>query len=248
MSAVRWGRGWWNMAEDWDQSADAWIALMRAGNWGRLRVVDPALMSLLAGRGFRRMLDVGCGEGRLCRMVQPLGISAVGIDPTDALIAEARAQDPTGDYRLGVAEALPVPDASFDLVMSCLSLIDIPDFRAAIAEMARALAPGGSLVIANLSNLVTGTKGPGWVNDAEGAPLYYPVDSYLAEFANWAEWAGIRVRNWHRPLSAYMAALLGAGLVLRHYQEPDAVGGPDAMAQRHRKCPFFVVMEWVKPV
>ena len=44
--------------------------------------------------------------------------------------AEVGKRDPAGDYRLGKAEALAFPPASFDLVVSYLTLIDIPDFRA----------------------------------------------------------------------------------------------------------------------
>jgi SAM-dependent methyltransferase len=232
---------------DWDQSAEAWIALMRRGNWGRTHVVDPAMLARIQGRGFRHALDVGCGEGRVCRMLQAHGIETVGIDPTVALIEEARRQDPGGDYRVVTAEALDAPDASFDLVVSCLSLIDIPDFRAAIAVMARLLAPGGTLLIANLSNIASSCIGKGWVNDASGAPVHHPVDRYLEEFPQWVEWADIRVQNWHRPLSAYMGALLGCGLQLVAYEEPEAVGGDPAMAARHRRAPYFVLMEWTRP-
>jgi 2-polyprenyl-3-methyl-5-hydroxy-6-metoxy-1,4-benzoquinol methylase len=236
------------VATDWDASAEAWVALMRRGSWGRTHVVDPAMQARIAGRGFRRALDVGCGEGRVCRMLQSHGIATVGIDPTVALIAEARRQDPDGDYRVVTAEAFDASEGDFDLVVSCLSLIDIPDFRAAITRMADVLAPGGTLLIANLSNIASACIGQGWVNDADGAPLHHPVDRYLEEFPQWVEWAGIRVLNWHRPLSAYMGALLGAGLRLAAYEEPDAVGGDPQMAARHRRAPYFVLMEWTKPL
>ena len=52
------------------------------------------------------------------------GIAATGIDPTAALLAEARRRDPAGDYRSGRAEALDLPDRTFDLVVSYLSLIE----------------------------------------------------------------------------------------------------------------------------
>jgi hypothetical protein len=56
----------------WNESADAWIAsLSEAGDWGRAFVLDKAVTDRVAGRGFRRMLDVGCGEGRLCRLRFP---------------------------------------------------------------------------------------------------------------------------------------------------------------------------------
>ncbi len=68
-------------------------------------------------------------------------------------MARAIALDPTGAYRVGMAEQLDFEDQSFDLVVSYLSLIDIPHLGVALAEMARVLRPGGSLLIANLTGL-----------------------------------------------------------------------------------------------
>jgi ubiquinone/menaquinone biosynthesis C-methylase UbiE len=135
------------MDNGWNESASAWIADMGAdGDFGRQFVLDPPMMDRVKNRGFRKALDVGCGEGRFCRMLGSLGIKAVGIDPTEALIRRARQLEPDGDYRMGRAEALDWPDRSFDLVISYLSLIDIPDIRTAIAEMVRVLAPEGTPV------------------------------------------------------------------------------------------------------
>jgi len=232
------------MSYGWDESAAAWIADMgEAGDFGRACVLDAPMLARLRGRGFRRALDVGCGEGRFCRMLHDLGIGTVGIDPTDALLRQARARDPGGAYLLGRAEALPFADGAFDLVVSYLTLIDMPDLRAAIPEMARVLAPGGTLLIANLSNLASAGA---WAMEADGVRRFR-IDDYLEERAEWAEWSGIRVRNWHRPLSLYLGLLLGQGLVLRHFDEPVPHGGDPAKAARYRRVPWFVMMEWQKP-
>jgi SAM-dependent methyltransferase len=175
------------------------------------------------------------------------GIEAVGIDPTAALIEEARRRDPAGRYEIGRAEALPFDRDQFDLVVSYLSLIDIPDFRAAIAEMNRVLKPDGTLLIANLASFVTAGSGTGWVKDAEGRRSYFPVDRYLDEYSQRVSWAGVSNINWHRPLGAYMTALLDAGLILRTFEEPPAIGGDPDRAAFQRRVPWFVLMEWRKP-
>ncbi|AWB25604.1 class I SAM-dependent methyltransferase [Methylobacterium currus] len=232
------------MSNGWDESAAAWIADMgEAGDFGRACVLDAPMLVRLRGRDFRRALDVGCGEGRFCRMVRDLGIETVGIDPTDVLLRRARARDPEGTYIPGRAEALPFGDGAFDLVVSYLTLIDIPDIRAAIPEMARVLAPGGTLLIANLTSFSTAG---GWSEDADGVRSFR-IDGYLDERAEWAEWHGIRVHNWHRPLSLYMNLLLGQGLVLRHFDEPMPHGGDPARVARYRQVPWFLMMEWEKP-
>jgi SAM-dependent methyltransferase len=236
------------MSNGWEQSARAWIAAMgERGDWSREHVLDPVMLERVRGRGFRRALDVGCGEGRFCRMLAAAGIAATGIDPTRALLDQARLRDPSGDYREGRAEDLPFAAASFDLVVSYLTLIDIPDFRAAIGEMARVLKPGGSLLIANLTGFTSACAVQGWVRDEAGRRMHYPVDRYLEEFAEWVDWDGIRIENWHRPLSAYMASLLGNGLQLQSFAEPGPVSGdPDRQAV-YRRVPWFLVMEWRRP-
>lgn len=230
----------------WDESAAAWIADQAGGGDETRRYVLDAPM-LAAARGHRRALDVGCGEGRFCRMLRAGQVEAIGIDPTEALIAEARNQDTTGDYRLGRAEALDFPDAAFDLVVSYLSLIDIPDAVAAMAEMARVLAPGGTLLIANLSSFATAGSGvgAGWTEMPDGSRRFV-IDHYLSARGDWAEWRGIRIHNWHRPLSFYMRALLGHGLELRAFDEPPFTG-PSARAAHYARMPWAMMMVWRKP-
>jgi len=67
------------------------------------------------------------------------------------VIDHARSHDPDSDYRVEAAEGLGFEDGAFDLVVSYLSLIDIPDVRAAIAVLERVLAPSGRLLVANLA-------------------------------------------------------------------------------------------------
>src|SRR5436190_14585338 len=213
-----------SMANWWQASANAWIADMgEHGDFGRRYVLDPVMLPRALARSPRKALDVGCGEGRFCRMLKLHGIDVTGVDPTSPLIAAARARDPEGVYLDAVAEHLPFGDASFDLVVSYLSLIDIPDVHAAIPEMARVLNPGGSLLIANLNSFNTACADTGWIKNTDGRRLYYPIDNYLQERSMWIEYRGIRIRNHHRPLSTYLRALLEAGLRLAYFDEPSPI-------------------------
>ena len=192
------------MDDGWEQSAGAWIASIGdKGDWGREHVLDPVMLERISAGQFERALDVGCGEGRFCRLLKAKGIPVVGIDPTETLLAQARKRDPGGNYQLGRAETLPFSNAIFDLVVSYLTLIDITDFRLGLQEMVRVLRPNGTLLIANLNSFVTSCPN-GWVKDVDGRYLHYRVDRYLKEFPERVEWSGIRIVNWHRPLAAYM--------------------------------------------
>jgi SAM-dependent methyltransferase len=236
------------MTNGWNESAAAWIADMGAeGDFARQFVLDPPMIARIGRKPYRKALDVGCGEGRFCRILKQHGIEPVGIDPTQALIERARQQDPQGDYRIGKAEHLDSPDQSYDLVVSYLTLIDIPDLQQAIAEMDRVLQPGGTLLIANLTSFTTAGPPPGSIPGQDCGPPCC-IDHYLEERAAWASWRGIRVENWHRPLSTYISLLLGHGLELRYFSEPAPVDGDPAKAERYRRVPYFLIMEWQKPV
>ena len=240
------------MGDDgWNASAKAWIADMgETGDYGRQWVLDGPMIARLRRLTPGRALDVGCGEGRFCRILRQEGFDPVGLDPTVALLEAARARDPRGLYVEGRGEALDFPDASFGLVVSCLSLIDIEHADRAIAEMARVLRPGGHLLIANLTSFSTAANPNPWRPLADGTEGWV-IDHYMDERSYWIGWGQLRVLNWHRPLSTYMSLLLDAGLELRHFDEPMPRGGSAAELDSSglaasRRVPGFVVMDWQK--
>lgn len=94
-----------------------------------------------------RVLDVGCGGGLLAEELARLGCEVAGIDPSRESLAAARAHAATGglriEYRQGTGEAIPFPDACFDLLSCCDVLEHVADLPRVIAEIARVLTPGG---------------------------------------------------------------------------------------------------------
>jgi len=237
------------MNNGWQASAEAWMAnLGEDGDFARQCVLDPIMLARALALSPKKALDVGCGEGRFCRMLKRHGVEVTGIDPTSKLIAAARARDAGGMYLEASAEHLPFPDESVDLVVSYLTLIDIPDVQTGIGEMARVLKPGGALLIANLNSFNTACLDSGWVRDGTGEHLHYPVDNYLQERMLWVEYRGIRIVNHHRPLNTYMRLLLAAGLRLSYFDEPAPLPrAPEPKATVYRRVPWFLVMEWLKP-
>jgi len=102
----------------------------------------------------QRILDIGCGTGYLLRRLAaraPGALELVGIDaaPTMIGVAETAAGDERLRFSVGVAEQLPYPGNTFDLVVSTTSFDHWADQPAGLAECARVLAPGGHLMVAD---------------------------------------------------------------------------------------------------
>lgn len=138
----------WRIPGTWVEIYDAIFVPAMIAAW------SPRLAELVGLRPGERVLDVACGTGDWARCaaarVGPRG-RVVGLDISPEMLAVARRKDGAGPdaapiaWREGSADALPLPDAAFDVVCCQLGLMFFPDRSAALAEMRRVLAPGGRL-------------------------------------------------------------------------------------------------------
>ncbi|MEU9124919.1 class I SAM-dependent methyltransferase [Streptomyces sp. NPDC048506] len=97
-----------------------------------------------------RVLDLGAGTGKLTGTLVALGVDVVAVEPDPAMLAELRRGLPAVRALPGSAEAIPLPDASVDAVLSGNAMHWF-DMDVAGPEIARVLAPGG--VLAGLWNV-----------------------------------------------------------------------------------------------
>jgi ubiquinone/menaquinone biosynthesis C-methylase UbiE len=96
-----------------------------------------------------RVVEVGAGNGLNFRFYPPAVTEVVAVEPEPYLRAEAQRWAPKGSVPIrvvdGMADALPAGDGEFDAAVASLVLCSVPDQAAALAEMRRALRPGGEL-------------------------------------------------------------------------------------------------------
>jgi ubiquinone/menaquinone biosynthesis C-methylase UbiE len=98
---------------------------------------------LLPPAAGRRLLDVGCGTGHHLARMRARGFEVAGVDGSTEMLARARALNPDVDLRVAEVDALPFPDASFDVALCIEVFRYLPDERACAREIARVLKPGG---------------------------------------------------------------------------------------------------------
>ncbi|MGZ6296023.1 MAG: methyltransferase domain-containing protein [Candidatus Limnocylindrales bacterium] len=118
-------------------------------------------LALLGVATARTVLEVGCGSGVVLRDLArrlPAAATAVGLDPSPALLAMARRlADEAGvgssvQIVEGDARELPFDDASFDMVLAATTLLHVPDAERAIGEMVRVTRPAGRVGVLERDN------------------------------------------------------------------------------------------------
>jgi SAM-dependent methyltransferase len=205
------------LRDAWESRATDWV------RWARSPVLDndfwdfhlPEFQRFVPAPG-RLTVDVGCGEGRLGRVLAASGHRVVGFDasPTSA---RAAATHPEA-HPVAVADAvhLPLPGGAADLAIAFMSLHDFDDLPGAVTEVARVLTPDGRFCIALLHPALTARL----------------VGGYAAErrYSFTVENGGLQMtyEGTHRPLAAYFDALEAAGFVVESLREPVAVRGDGA--------------------
>ncbi|SDE51321.1 class I SAM-dependent methyltransferase [Rhodospira trueperi] len=157
-----------------------------------------------------RILDVGCGGGMFLEMALSQGCRAAGLDHSVDMVADTRTRNARAatEGRLevvqGDAAALPFPDSAFNAVFCLNAFFFFPEPAAAIAEMARVLAPGGRVAI--ITAPPTSSR---WIHRLFG-PIARRMRFDAPEaLAHWAEEAGLDPGAVRAPDAASMLFVAG---------------------------------------
>jgi SAM-dependent methyltransferase len=232
----------------------------------RAALLDGAVGAVLGRVRGSRWLDAGCGEGRLSRVLAARGATVLGVDVAPGLVAAARrrARALPAATRGRLAFAVAGLEArgrlgrgTLDGVLSCLALMHVRRPGPALAAWARALRPGGRLVLVLPHPCFMGPA-TSWAarlpQVPRGEPVLeelrvreYPVAGATA-FRFDPSFPAPTV-NHHRSLEAMQEALAAHGFLTRRLREPRptaARAARDPAWAARRRIPFFLLWEAVR--
>jgi SAM-dependent methyltransferase len=229
--------------EHWTRVAADWIAWARTPNHDALWAYRDQLLAFI-GRGEGKALDIGCGEGRISRLLKERGYCVVAADPVESFVAAAAQAQSAHDYAVAAAANLPFEDGRFDLAVLYNVLMDVDDVPAALREASRVLRPSGTLIISIVHPLTDCGR---YVDTGPDAP-YIRMDTYFGRrrFDGTEQRNGLRMHfaGWSQPLESYVAALESAGLAVTSLREPvPDIGSAGDHLELWRRIPLFL---WLK--
>lgn len=233
----------------WNGNAEAWTKLARAGyDVYRDYLNTPAFLKMLPEVNRLSGLDIGCGEGHNTRLLAQRGARMAALDISSIFIHYAQQleeQERSGiDYHVASAVQLPFKDSTFDFATAFMSLMDIPEIDAVLAEAHRVLKPNGFLQF-SITHPCYDTPYRRNLRDEQGRTYALEVGDYFRELEGEVmEWlfgaapAELKAKiprfktpRFTRTISQWLNLLMAQGFQLERIEEPR----PDD--ETVRQCP-----------
>jgi ubiquinone/menaquinone biosynthesis C-methylase UbiE len=197
-----------------------------------MAVDQPAMRSLLPPLAGKRVLDLGCGFGKMCRYAIESGAAnVVGVDISSKMLAKAR--EDTADARISYVQSaledLSFAPASFDVVLSSLALHYIERFDSICANVKLWLVAGGAFVFSVEHPMVTAYPVGDYLGP-RGEKEHWTVDNYKLEGIRHTQWFTDDVIKYHRSVETYVNTLIDKGFAIARLLEPEATA--DAVRER----------------
>lgn len=237
--------------KEWKRNADFWIKIIRENlDPFRLKVTNKAILEPLKEEKNLKILDAGCGEGYLCRILAKKGHRVFGIDFCPKLIMAAeeleRKKSLGIKYFVSGFRKTSFPSSFFDVILSHQSINEIKNPERAFKEFSRILKRGGRLILLflhpcfeiqlqkNMSLVTT------YFQKTKMKKDYYLV-------------SGIKSPSpycyLHLPLSGWIELLVKSGFLIEKIKEPHPPLNflkKDKWWKKNFKRPLFILIEATK--
>lgn len=211
-----------------DEYAQSYIRLRSEEFNFNLDLTIPRLLQVVGSVDGLTVLDAGCGEGIVSRMIIGTAAHVVGIDVAPQLVAYARERDVTQTITYEVrdlSQPLPHYINTFDLIVSNMVLNDAPDYMGFIATMSSVLKPQGRIVLS--------------MNNPYSALHREKVENYF-DSGTATQYGLGPVSYFHRTMEEYLHAFQAADLLLRRLYDVQMTEEMVAkLPEQNRQFPWF---------
>ncbi|MCI0441048.1 MAG: methyltransferase domain-containing protein [Chloroflexi bacterium] len=249
-------RNWNRNAERWDAGYDD------DGDRNRRYQSDEPMLAMLGDVRGKRVLDVGSGNGYLCRKLARAGAQMTGVELSDEFIKIAMRRE--ASEKLGIAYVNAsaskmdfLPGSSFDKAVSNYVLMDIRDYTLALGEVFRVLKTGGVFIVVISHPAFDSVPGV-WLKPAPDSPRvedrsgwltdrYFYTGPLMEHFGNFDP-----ILSFHRPLREYWRAFKQAGFVVDGFEEPSITERgrrelSPVRVEHALRIPYSCIFRLVKP-
>jgi SAM-dependent methyltransferase len=184
------------------------------GDVARRHLLNPTIFSLIGDIDGKFILDAGCGQGNLSRLMACKGARVTGVEPADGWLAyavkrEQREQLGITYLQADLSRCTDLPRI-FDVVVANMVFIDIPEYEPAMKNCIAAIKPGGRFIF-SLQHPCFEEPGSAWPGKG-----YVEVREYLQEHVRHQPIGSL----FHRPLSRYINLVLESDCTLHRIIEP----------------------------
>ena len=214
------------MNDQWDGLSQWWLAEVRSDPAYQTDVL-PLLEGLLGDVAGDRILDLGCGEGRVMATLQNLGARPVGCDLNEELANRAGRHGPAFVGRLPSLGF--IKSEAFDGIVVVLVIEHLAALAKLFEEAVRVTKPGGYMV-AVLNHPVYTAPGSAPIIDPDDGELLWRWGAYLTAGSSVEQVRGASITFHHRPFSVLLSDAARSGWMLRSLEERSISGSPPALA------------------
>ncbi|WP_047419835.1 bifunctional 2-polyprenyl-6-hydroxyphenol methylase/3-demethylubiquinol 3-O-methyltransferase UbiG [Cellulophaga sp. Hel_I_12] len=137
----------------WDTNAQEWIKALDSEQITSRKFTNEAIVAVLKNSKAIKILDMGCGEGWLSRAITSMGKSAVGIDATASLLANARKKGKEVYHHMSfedIIEAKKIPNAPFDAAVFNFCIYQNKTLVSLLLELKQSVVEQGEIIIQTL--------------------------------------------------------------------------------------------------
>lgn len=225
-----------NLKEQWDAGVGSYTELPDVSN---VEIIFPAIMEQLGNVKGKRILDYGCGDGRLSRKMAESGAGVVGVDTSPSMIKVAQKKTKQKDVsylHMQENNLQFLSNGSFDVVVANLVFMMIQskeEIEQSMKEMHRVLKKDGRIIYSLTHPCFVDRGAHDYKNIFPDGKFNYMKEEYPYKFVL-QDAQGKEVDenfyDYHHRLSTYLNETIQSGFTIQHVEE---LSYPDAVVKRH---------------